>query len=201
MKQEKERGTQRIEPDVCRTGPEKKSRSELDFTQIMSTIGQGILVTGDGWIFEYVNPAFARIVDRPVEDLTAKSMTDFVIPEDLPILAQERSKRIAGETSTYDIRLRRPNGEIVYVHATGVPRILGGKVIGSILVVTDLTERKNADTALKESESRFHSVINNLFAFVAILDPDGTVKDCNSTALEAANLVHEDVISKPFKDC
>jgi PAS domain S-box-containing protein len=84
-----------------------KTGSELDFAQILNTVGQGVLVSGEGWRFEYVNPAFARIVGKPITDLIGKSMDDFIIPEDLPALAQMRSKRLAGETNTYDFRLRR----------------------------------------------------------------------------------------------
>ena len=101
--------------------------SELDFAHILNTVGQGVLVTGEGWRFEYVNPAFARLVGKPIEDLIGMSMDEFVILEDLPTLAQMRSKRLAGETNTYDLRLKRSDGEIVYVHATGAPRRLGIK--------------------------------------------------------------------------
>ena len=93
MRQEKYNRKQNIEPKVCQIKTIKKEGLELDFARIMNTIGQGLLVTGKGWLFEYSSPAFARIVDKPVEDLTGKSMEDFVIPEDLPVLAQERSKR------------------------------------------------------------------------------------------------------------
>ena len=50
--------------------------SELDFAHILNTVGQGVLVTGEGWRFEYVNPAFARLVGKPIEDLIGKSMDD-----------------------------------------------------------------------------------------------------------------------------
>ena len=89
-------------------------------------------MTSKGWRFEYVNPAFARLVGKPIEDLIGKSMDNIVIPEDLPTLTQMRSKRLAGETNTCGLRLRRSDAEVVYVHATGAPRWLGDKVIGSI---------------------------------------------------------------------
>ena len=111
-------------------------------------------MTGKRWRFEHVNPAFARLVGKPIEDLIGMSMDDIVIPEDLPTLAQMRSKRLAGETNTYDLRLRRSDGEVVYVQATGAPRRLGDEVIGSISIITDLTEQKKIETALKSEKGQ-----------------------------------------------
>ncbi|MFB3766673.1 MAG: ATP-binding protein [Methanotrichaceae archaeon] len=121
---------------------------ELDFADIMNTVGQGLLVTGEKWRIEYVNPAFARMVGKPLEDIIGKSMDDFITPEDLPMLNQERARRLAGETSTYNLRLRRSDGRIIWVQATGVPRRVGDRIAGSISVIADLTDRIAAENEL-----------------------------------------------------
>ncbi len=187
--------------------PEKGQNSgpmlepELDFAQIMNAAGQSLMVTNEKWCFEYVNPAFAQLLARPIEEIIGRSMDDFIISEDLPILAQERSKQVNGTSSTYNLRIKRPNCDIIYAQATDVPRRLENRFAGSISVITDLTKCRVYEDTLKESEIRLRSVINNIFAFVAILTPQGTVLECNSTALEAANLKPEDVIGKPFEEC
>lgn len=135
-----------------------KAGLDLDSAQIINAVGQGVLVTGKEWGFEYINPAFARMVGKPLADLIGKTMNEFILPEDLPLLVQERSKRLAGETSTYEFRLRRSDGKIVYVHATGVPRRLGDKVVGSISVITDLTEQNNSENALEKSENKYKAI-------------------------------------------
>lgn len=125
-----------------------KARSELDFADIMDTVGQGLLVTGEKWRIEYVNPAFARMVGKPLENIIGKSMDDFIASEDLPTLSQERARRLAGETTTYNFRLRRSDGEIVWVQVTGVPRWIGDRIVGSISVIADLTDRIVAENEL-----------------------------------------------------
>ncbi len=105
-------------------------------------------MTGEKWRIEYVNPAFARMVGKPLEDIIGKSMDDFITSEDLPILSQERSRRLAGETTTYNFRLRRSDGEIVWVQVTGVPRWVGDGIVGSISVIADLTDRMVAENEL-----------------------------------------------------
>ena len=155
--------------------PLMNAGSELDFAHILNTVGQGVLVTGKGWRFEYVNPAFARLVGRPIEDLIGKSMDDIVIPEDLPTLAEMRSKRLAGETNTYDLRLRRSDGEVVYVHATGAPRRLGDNVIGSISIIADLTEQKRIETALKAERDKAERYLNIAEVILVALDTNARI--------------------------
>jgi PAS domain S-box-containing protein len=144
--------------------------AELDFANIMNTIGQGLLVTGEGWRFEFVNPAFARIVGRPIVDLIGKSMDEFIIPEDLPMLFKHRSERLAGKTTTYEFRLRRPDGKIVWVHATGVPRLIEDRIVGSISVVDDLTDQKEIEAALKAERDRAEIYLNIAEVILLALD-------------------------------
>ena len=114
--------------------------TDKDFAyQVMATVGQGIVVSSEGWRFEYVNPAFARMVGRRPEELIGRSMDEFIHPQDLPILFNSRSRRQAGETSSYDARLIRSDGCVFPVQITGAPRWQDGKVLGSIVAVTDLS--------------------------------------------------------------
>jgi PAS domain S-box-containing protein len=201
----------RQEPDKIKQSNDKPDReahslmnagSELDFAYILNTVGQGVLVTGKGWRFEYVNPAFARLVGKPIEDLIGKSMDDIVIPEDLPTLAQMRSKRLAGETNTYDLRLRRSDGEVVYVHATGAPRRLGDKVIGSISIITDLTEQKKIETALKAERDKAERYLNIAEVILVALDTDARIIRLNRKGYQILGYEEGELIGKNWiKTC
>ena len=48
---------------------------------------------------------------------------------------------MAGKTTSYETRLHRADGETVYALITGTPHRRGGEIIGSVAVITDLTER------------------------------------------------------------
>lgn len=128
-------------------GPsEKKLELGGDFTHyIIDTVGQSLIVTREGWRFEYVNPAFAKLVGCSTEDLIGKSMDDLIHHEDMGILNDARKKRLAGETTTYEVRLVRSDGQVVYVQITGAPRWQEGKVVGSITIITDLTDHYIAE--------------------------------------------------------
>lgn len=64
----------------------------------------------------------------------------------------------------------------------------------------DISERKQVEWQLKDSEQRLRNILDNLFAFVGITTPDGTLIEANHTALSAADLEPEEVLGKHFAD-
>ena len=62
----------------------------------------------------------------------------------------------------------------------------------------DVTERKRAELALRDSERRFRALFDGAFQFIGLLLPDGTLLEANRTACESCGLRREDVVGKPF---
>lgn len=172
--------------------------ADLDFANIMNTIGQGLLVTGEGWRFEFINPAFARLIGRPIEDLIGKSMDEFVVPEDLPLLLKHRSDRLAGKTTSYEVRLKKPDGKIVWVHATGVPRLIEDRVIGSISVVDDLTVQKDIEAALKAERDRAEIYLNIAEVILLALDTEARITLLNRKGYQIIGYEEGQLIGKDW---
>lgn len=127
---------------TARKRAEAALQAERDFAQnVLNALGQGVTVLNRDGVFEYVNPAYARMVGRSPDELIGKRPTDVTAPEDHALLAEQRAKRWQGETSTYETRLVHADGHLVPVTITGVPRWANGQFAGAIAVITDLTER------------------------------------------------------------
>lgn len=121
---------------------EKELEQERNFAvQVMNALGQGVFVTNQKNEFEYVNPAFSRMLGRKPGDLLGKIATDVAYPDDVDKMKKGRALRFKGEVSSYELRLQRANGDIVHTLITGSPRYQGERIIGSIVVTTDLTEQ------------------------------------------------------------
>jgi len=132
---------------------QKKSQtalqSERDFAlQVLNNMGQGLTVTGEDGLLEYVNPAFAQIVGYPVEEIVGKFPIDFSTEPSRPALLEQRNLRRQGKITTYETTLLHKDGHEVPVIITGVPRIKNNNASGAIAVITDLTAIKRAEESL-----------------------------------------------------
>ena len=113
---------------------------------------------------QYVSPAFERIWGRSVASLYAapKEWTNFIVPED-----RERVRlayrALTGDVSSLDLeyRITRPGGEVRWVRARGFQvRDGANMLIRHVGIVTDITDRKHAETALRESEERYRALVD-----------------------------------------
>ena len=121
---------------------ERELEQERNFAvQVMSALGQGVFVTNQKNEFEYVNPAFAKMLGTKPKSLLGKTPYEFAHPDDVAKLKKGRALRFKGKVSSYEVRLLHANGSIVHALITGSPRYQREQIIGSIAVITDLTEQ------------------------------------------------------------
>ncbi len=134
-----------------RTRVEQELQVQRDFAmQVMTTMGQGLTVTGPDSRFEFVNPAYATMIGRSAQELIGQRPKDLTVTDDHATLARARAQRQQGETTSYETRFQHTDGHIVHALVTGVPRYQDGHVVGTIAVITDLSERLRAEEQIKQ---------------------------------------------------
>jgi PAS domain S-box-containing protein len=146
---------------------EKKAQNALqaerDFAlQVLNNMGQGLTVTTRDGRFAYINPAYARMVGYPADEILGKTPPDFSSYTSRKELAGEKGLR-EGISSTYESTLIYRNSQEVPALITEVPRQENGEVTGTIAVITDLTDRKKTEEALARQVKELtilHSVAN-----------------------------------------
>ena len=75
--------------------------------------------------------------------------------------------------------MRRKDGTDIMVELS-VTRLQDGRIQG---IVRDITDRKQAESALRDSEERYHTLIEGVRDIVFALGPDGTVTSLNRSPL------------------
>jgi PAS domain S-box-containing protein len=119
--------------------------------QIMDNMGQGLTVTDAERKFEYVNPAYAQMLGYKPEELIGKSPALTTFPEDYQRVAQVLTQRPDIIIKrTYETRLKRADGSAVPVLFSGVPRVRDGQIVGTIAVVTDLSQQKKTEAQIAQ---------------------------------------------------
>lgn len=176
---------------------EGRPMPKLDFANyVTDAVGQGLLITGKGWRFEYVNPAFANMLGYSLGELIGRSMDDFVCPKDQRILRDAREKRLNGETTTYEMQLICSDKKVVHVQITGAPRWHESKVVGSITMIANLTDHHRAEQTIKSSERRLADIINFLPDPTFAIDKEGRVTAWNRAMEELTGVQANDMLEK-----
>ncbi len=125
----------------------------------------------------YVSPAYETIWGRSCRSLydQPRSFFDAIHPDDQPrVYEQSLARQARGETANVEYRVVRPDGSLRWVHDRGFPvRDAAGTVYRIVGIAEDITEAKNAEQALRESEERFHTLADSIPQLAWMARPDG----------------------------
>lgn len=147
--------------DVALRASEERYRSLVEQSPV------GILLIDDQSRIVYANSETGRILGCDTPGIVGKLFTDFVHPDDLPLVVERYRRRQLGQTvpSRYEIRIVQSNGKIrdvalsatVYRDSSGTAR--------SIAQILDITERKLAEQAMLQYTQELENQNAELDAF------------------------------------
>lgn len=141
----------RMEEDAVRRQTEEWLRkSEARNRRIVETATEGICSLNTDLDLVFANPRLAEMLGCRIVDLKGKPFEWLLFPEDLPVHRQRMINRKHGLKERYEQRLRRANGETLWVIISATPVMDGkGEFTGTLAMFTDITDHKHTEEALR----------------------------------------------------
>jgi len=125
---------------------ESELEQERDFAhQIMENMGQALVVKDVNGCLEYVNPAVSQMLGHSTQALLGQNFESLIVEDDVEIYKQSGEQRLKGNSTIYEVRLKRADTLSIYTLITSVPRYKDGVYVGSIAVITDMTEHMHQE--------------------------------------------------------
>ncbi len=161
----------------------KAERSVKVFKIIADKASYGISICSLDGKISYVNKAFADMHEYSQEELIGKDVF-FLHPAEEHEAVDKVFMRLKQEGSVAAVEMmhKRKDGTVfpMMMNATVIKNEQGKDLFFSKTVV-DISDRKEAEKALKESEEKWVSLVRNAPGFIIIADRDGTIQFINRT--------------------
>jgi len=151
----------------------------------------------------YVSPAYETMWGRSRAAVYADphSWLDAIHPEDKETVRQATLTKQAAGTYDEEYRVVRPDGSIRWIHDHAFPvRNSAGEIYRVGGVARDITERKQAEDAIRESEERMRSVLESALDCVITMDHQGRVVEFNTAAERTFGYKREGAIGQVLAD-
>ena len=149
---------------------------------IVQTAAEGIWMCDAAELTTFVNPTMARMLGYEVEHMLGRPMADFMDP-DCPAMRQRAAPADGGPAEPREGRFYRQDGSSLWaLLSTSTVNADNGSYAGTLSMVTDITDRRLAELALRHSNGRLASVFNAVTNGLLVFDAAGHIVESNAAA-------------------
>ncbi|OPX69677.1 MAG: sensory histidine kinase AtoS [Methanoregulaceae archaeon PtaB.Bin009] len=183
---------------TVRNAEKALEESERKYRMLVENTNDIIYTTDLAGQITTISPQIRRYGYSP-EEIVSENLTSFIVEEDLPRVIADFEKTVSTGQSTLTIfRVRDRSGTIHWFEDNGSALTdASGNVIGISGILRDITERKNAEEALRESEEKFSTVFRSSpVSLTLVSTKDGTCVDVNDAFVRESGYSREDVIGQ-----
>lgn len=171
--------------------------SERRFRQFFEDSPDAVFVENfDGHVLD-VNLAASRLHGMPREELIGKNITELVPPAQREETLRAFHKLVSGESHHIEGMTLTADGREIPVEVR-TSRIDYSDKPALLLHVRDVSERKQAEDALKSSEIRFHSVWENSVDGMRLTDENGIIVAVNEAFCKLVGMPREELEGQPW---
>ena len=158
--------------------------SEENYRLLVENANEVIVVAQDGWL-RYVNRRAEELFGVTRQELLGNPLIHRIHPDDRALVMERHRARLRGEgyPRPYAFRVIGGRNEVRWVEASGVTMEWEGKP-AALNFLSDITERKQAEDALRDSEERYRTLVENQGEGIAMADAEDGFTFANPAAEE-----------------
>jgi PAS domain S-box-containing protein len=179
---------QKVRAGIAASGIDQKYQSLFDNSL------DAILITDDDQNYIDANPAACRLLGFKKNELLKKQIMDIV---HLPTELKEElwDDFIEKRTQKNIIHLKRKDGKILEAEYAAVANFLPGMHMS---IIRDVTERKQTENKLRESEQRLDSILQTLMDGVVMVSTEGNIIFANHAAETILGIKKDEIKGKYY---
>ncbi|NQT73480.1 MAG: PAS domain S-box protein [Chloroflexi bacterium] len=177
-------------------------KSEERFRALIENAAEGIAVLNSDGTIQYISPSSKRVLGYDASEALGIAIFESIHPEDQQRISENLTDLLQGPgsmiTSTY--RALHKDGTWHVMEVIGENLMENQNIRGVIVNFRDITERTQAEEALRESEEKFRTIFENVTEEIVFVDESGTILDVNNKIEDIWGYKPEEVIGKKFTE-
>ena len=167
--------------------------SEARYRQIVETAFEGVWIIDSNNITTFVNPRMADMLGYPPEKMLGKPVLAFMDPDAQAAFAANREGRQEAHQPEHEFRFRRKDGSELWVLLESSPDLdAEGNYRGSLAMVTDVTDRRRGQEALR----RLAGMVATSTDAIMAVDMTGSILNWNRGAERMYGYTAEEIIGR-----
>ncbi|MEI6785103.1 MAG: PAS domain-containing protein, partial [Verrucomicrobiota bacterium] len=172
------------------------TQSEARHSSMVANISDVIGIIGVDGIMKYKSPNIQKWFGWEPQDLIGTDGWLTVHPDDLERIQHEFQTILEqdGASAEVEYRYKCKDGSYKYIALTAINLINDPAIAGVLLNYYDVTDRKQAGEALRESEHNFRGMFENSADGILLVSLDGHVRDANPMACKMNGYTHHEFV-------
>ena len=156
---------------------------EERYRVLIDTAREGVWAIDAAARTTFVNRRMAEMLDYTEIEMFGRKVPEFLDGENASVFKEKLKRRKKGRSDQYDMRFWRKDGTELWAIVNATP-IFGadGHVVGSFAMVTDVTDRKQMENELMNSEQRYRTLVENMPIVCFTFDREGRFLSWNRAA-------------------
>jgi len=183
-----------------KTALKEEQEKEARYKDLVDNAGEAIFVAQDGSL-KLVNPASREFLGRTEDELYSMPFIEFIHPEDRGLVIQNYLNRITGtySPSQYQFRIISKDNSVKWVEINSIAYTWNGSP-ATLNFLTNITERKQIEDALRESENKYRKIFENIQDIFYQTDINGNIIEISPSIERYAGFSRGELLGRPVTD-
>ncbi len=171
------------------------------FRQIVETANEGVWISDLNAKTIFLNQRMADMLGYRIDEMIGRSALDFLDEEGKAIAQNNLGKRTKGAKDVYEQKYIRKDGSFLWAMLSASPMYNNQKNVVCILgLLTDISDRKIMEEALKKNEQRLRATFNNAAIGIVEVDNQDRFINVNERICQMLGYSLEEFLGKTVND-
>lgn len=175
--------------------------SERKYRALVENLREGIWVIDKDGFTTFANARMAEMLGYTVDEMLGKQLLSFMDEQGAEIAKRNLERRKQGIRERHDFEFLKKDGTRVYTSLETSPITdSAGNYVGALAGVQDITDLKQIEKALRESEANYRSLVESSPDGIISVDANERIIDCNNEVCQLLGYSKEEIKGKGFRE-